>query len=243
MWLFIVEVSRHFMVVPLLLLSIPVMVLNEGGDAKSQCLNTVAILFILDIDELLVSNGLGSKLKASLEEAPQVLYSKRGAMLFGGLRYLTMLTVLVALFTPILFFRRGFLSSSVMNVCLDIVFFIWFLQACVELLLLLVASERRRIDFLYGLGGLVALMFTWICVNFTTQSILIYIYANGDPEWTMEMSKDINNGHTLIPFNHLQEEMKVQYTPQTHGEYMHWTNYIGYSYGNYFNYGGVHALD
>jgi len=243
MWLFIVEVARHFMVVPLLLLSIPVMVLNEGGDAKSQCLNTVAILFILDIDELLVSNGLGSKLKASLEEAPQVLYSKRGAMLFGGLRYLTMLTVLVALFTPILFFRRGFLSSSVTNVCLDIVFFIWFLQACVELLLLLVASERRRIDFLYGLGGLVALMFTWICVNFTTQSILIYIYANGDPEWTMEMSKDINNGHTLIPFNHLQEDMKHQYALQSYTEYIHWTNDIGYSYGNYFNYGGVHALD
>ena len=49
-------------------------------------------------------------------------------MLFGGLRYLTMITVLVTLFTPILFFRNGFLSTDVMNVCFDIVFFIWFLQ-------------------------------------------------------------------------------------------------------------------
>ena len=73
--------------------------------------------------------------------------------------------------------------------------------------------------------------------------ILIYIYANGDPEWTKEMSKDINNGHTLIPFNHLQEDMKHQYALQSYTEYMHWTNDIGYSYGNYFNYGGVHALD
>ena len=39
--LVLVECVRHFVVVPLLLVTIPLFVLNQGGDALSQCLNTV----------------------------------------------------------------------------------------------------------------------------------------------------------------------------------------------------------
>jgi hypothetical protein len=42
------EVVRHFLIVPLMLSTVPSFVLNDGGDALSQCLNTVAVLFILE---------------------------------------------------------------------------------------------------------------------------------------------------------------------------------------------------
>ena len=62
----------------------------------------------------------------------------------------------------------------------------------------------------------------------------MYIYSHGDPDTSKAMSEDINNGHTLIPFNHLLDEMTHQYTPQSYTEYKHWNSHIDYSYGTYF---------
>jgi hypothetical protein len=143
--IFAVEIFRHFLLIPLMLATVPLFVLNDGGDALSQCLNTVAVLFILEIDDLAVASGLGKSIQSALEEVPAIVFERHEANLFvffrvlaagtrtGATRWramagwvltataclvsqvLYMATTVIIVFIPLWLFQNGRLTNTYTN--------------------------------------------------------------------------------------------------------------------------------
>ena len=53
---------------PNVISSVMELVLNEGGRVKEVCLNTVAVLFLLEVDDLAFQHGLGERTRMEAEE-------------------------------------------------------------------------------------------------------------------------------------------------------------------------------
>mmetsp|Transcript_8246 Transcript_8246/g.19877 ORF Transcript_8246/g.19877 Transcript_8246/m.19877 type:complete len:670 (+) Transcript_8246:186-2195(+) len=60
-------ILRRFAVIPLLIVTIPKLVIHQGRDSLAICLNAVAVLFLLEIDNFAYSQGVSAKLKAAFE--------------------------------------------------------------------------------------------------------------------------------------------------------------------------------
>ena len=63
---------RRWVFLPTLVTNVPALVLFKGGDALSVCLNTVAILFLCDIDNIAFDLALGERVRARVEDAGRV---------------------------------------------------------------------------------------------------------------------------------------------------------------------------
>ena len=63
---------RRWVFLPSLVATVPNLVLLKGGDALSVCLNTVAILFLCDIDNIVFDLALGERVRARVEGAGRV---------------------------------------------------------------------------------------------------------------------------------------------------------------------------
>ena len=63
---------RRWVFLPALVMNVPLLVLIKGGDALSVCLNTVAILFLCDIDNIAFALALGERVRARVEDAGRV---------------------------------------------------------------------------------------------------------------------------------------------------------------------------
>eukprot|EP01045_Picozoa_sp_COSAG04_P010169 COSAG04_NODE_615_length_11914_cov_12.688447_10_plen_512_part_00 len=63
---------RRWLFLPGLVMNVPALVLYKGGDALSVCLNTVAILFLCDIDNICFALALGERVRARVEDAGRV---------------------------------------------------------------------------------------------------------------------------------------------------------------------------
>ena len=63
---------RRWVFLPTLVMNVPILVLFKGGDALSVCLNTVAILFLCDIDNIFFDLALGERVRARVEDAGRV---------------------------------------------------------------------------------------------------------------------------------------------------------------------------
>ena len=53
---------------PNVILSVMELVLNDGGRVKEVCLNTVAVLFLLEVDNMAFLHGLGERTRMEAEE-------------------------------------------------------------------------------------------------------------------------------------------------------------------------------
>ena len=60
--------ARYYILLPNVILSVVALVLNDGGRVKDVCLNTVAVLFLLDLDNLAYLHGLGERTRMEAEE-------------------------------------------------------------------------------------------------------------------------------------------------------------------------------
>ena len=60
--------ARYYIMLPHVILSVVQLVLNDGGRVKEVCLNTVAVLFLLDLDNLAYLHGLGERTRMEAEE-------------------------------------------------------------------------------------------------------------------------------------------------------------------------------
>ena len=60
---------RRWVFLPALVANVPMLVIFKGGDALSVCLNTVAILFLCDIDNIFFDLVLGERVRARVENA------------------------------------------------------------------------------------------------------------------------------------------------------------------------------
>eukprot|EP01043_Picozoa_sp_COSAG02_P047990 COSAG02_NODE_4662_length_5119_cov_2.425299_2_plen_612_part_00 len=63
---------RRWLFLPTLVLTAPMLVMFKGGDALSVCLNTVATLFLCDIDNIAFDLALGERVRARVEDAGRV---------------------------------------------------------------------------------------------------------------------------------------------------------------------------
>eukprot|EP01046_Picozoa_sp_COSAG06_P000246 COSAG06_NODE_7_length_38054_cov_37.302569_8_plen_470_part_00 len=63
---------RRWVFLVVLVGNVPALVLNKGGDALSVCLNTVAILFMCDIDNIFFDLVLGERVRVRVEDAGRV---------------------------------------------------------------------------------------------------------------------------------------------------------------------------
>lgn len=59
---------RRWLFLPALVMTTPVIVVIQGGDALSICLNTVAILFMVEIDNVAYSIGLSERIRSNFEQ-------------------------------------------------------------------------------------------------------------------------------------------------------------------------------
>ena len=63
---------RRWMFLPTMLLIVPGLVLLQGGDALSVCFNTVAVLFMTEVDNIIFRVALPEQVRARVEEAGRV---------------------------------------------------------------------------------------------------------------------------------------------------------------------------
>ena len=63
---------RRWVFLPALVLTVPILVTVKGGDALNVCLNTVAILFLCEIDDITFALGLSERVRARVEDAGRV---------------------------------------------------------------------------------------------------------------------------------------------------------------------------
>ena len=60
--------ARYFILFPNILFSVMMLVHENGGRVRDICLNTVAVLFLLEVDNLAFLHGLGERTRMEAEE-------------------------------------------------------------------------------------------------------------------------------------------------------------------------------
>ena len=60
--------ARYFLLLPNIIVSVMSLVYEDGGRVKYVCLNTVAVLFILEVDNLAFLHGLGERTRMEAEQ-------------------------------------------------------------------------------------------------------------------------------------------------------------------------------
>lgn len=58
--------------VPAVLMSVPYLVVTKGGDALNICFNTVAVLFLMDVDNLSYEFGLNEMLRKKIADCGKI---------------------------------------------------------------------------------------------------------------------------------------------------------------------------
>ncbi len=61
--------ARYFVLVPNIIRSVMKLVVNDGGRVRDICLNTVAVLFLLEVDNLAFLHGLSERARMEAEES------------------------------------------------------------------------------------------------------------------------------------------------------------------------------
>ena len=79
---------RQFALIPMLLLTVVDLVSFSGSDAVSLCLNTVAVVFILEVDNLSYEYALEEQTRAQVEEHALYIYIYRSMIYIFYLLYL-----------------------------------------------------------------------------------------------------------------------------------------------------------
>eukprot|EP01051_Picozoa_sp_SAG22_P014244 SAG22_NODE_1698_length_3788_cov_3.925725_2_plen_469_part_00 len=103
---------RRFVFLPAMLTLVSTLVMTRGGDALSVCFNTVAIIFLVDIDNMSYHIGLGEFAKARVESAGRVVLSGAEAKELAWLKVMyvpiTFVSVLSSVATMDIFLGMGF---------------------------------------------------------------------------------------------------------------------------------------
>lgn len=60
--------ARYFFLLPSIIRSVMYLVMNDGGRVRDICLNTVAVLFLLEVDNVAFLHGLGERTCMEAEE-------------------------------------------------------------------------------------------------------------------------------------------------------------------------------
>jgi hypothetical protein len=86
---------RQFVFLPLLLCVSPLFILRIGSDSLNICLNTVAVLFLLDIDNQVFKHMLPTHVRAHFQAAPPHELMPGDTTELNASNYLCFLTVFI----------------------------------------------------------------------------------------------------------------------------------------------------
>eukprot|EP01043_Picozoa_sp_COSAG02_P050629 COSAG02_NODE_5227_length_4525_cov_1.708540_2_plen_513_part_00 len=149
---------RRWVFMPSLVANVPALVHFKGGDALSVCLNTVAILFLCDIDNIAFGLALGERVRARVEAARGVELNDGEASALARTKAVHVVLIVLAVLA---------LGNDL------IVPLAFLLGGVVETLLLGGAVEKcKRVGKVLGawlLGGVVVMVMAEIVGNYATH--------------------------------------------------------------------------
>lgn len=161
--MFVIQLVRFFAFLPLLISTFPLFVLGQGSNSVSICLNTIAILFILELDDFLVQGFLFGAAAAEENQMPLILNWRSNQYLeVAGL--VSAITPIVAIFTPLLVVHQHKLLVYPVLMVSNHVFTIWFIgSAIVDVFIapwLRMGMTARALRV--GLASLVVWLTSWV---------------------------------------------------------------------------------
>jgi hypothetical protein len=98
---------RKWSFLPGLQLTVPALIVTEGGGALSTCLNTVAILFLVEFDNALYIFGLNEKWRSRAESAGRVELSDAEMTALGRSKWLHFGCIMVAVMAGLVLLSMG----------------------------------------------------------------------------------------------------------------------------------------
>ena len=105
--------ARYYIMLPNVILSVVALVLNDGGRVKDVCLNTVAVLFLLDIDDLAFRHGLDERTRKEAEESARVRVTDADERILNAIKLVCVLAIPGTVFVGIsgTYVAQGFPES------------------------------------------------------------------------------------------------------------------------------------
>ena len=85
--------ARYYIMLPNVILSVVALVLNDGGRVKDVCLNTVAVVFLLDIDDLAFRHGLDERTRKEAEENARVRVTDADERILNAVKLVCVLAI------------------------------------------------------------------------------------------------------------------------------------------------------
>jgi len=208
----VIQMARLYLLVPINISAVPIFILTSGGDALNQCLNTVALLFILEIDDLAFGSLLSEGLKESLAAMPPI--SVRTGTPFAVRRIYTQVVMALAIWAPLWLYSGGWLSDGdSWAICLELVLFIWYVAAAIETSLVFLADKRVqwRHRWVAAMISLMLLLCSWLLVNTIIHALGGAVYEPpSDLKKATGSVPIFSNGAFLQPISYTLENSRRQ---------------------------------
>ena len=93
--------ARYYIMLPNVILSVVALVLNDGGRVKDVCLNTVAVVFLLDIDDLAFRHGLDERTRKEAEENARVRVTDADERILNAVKLVCVLAIPATVFVGV----------------------------------------------------------------------------------------------------------------------------------------------
>ena len=93
--------ARYYIMLPNVILSVVALVLNDGGRVKDVCLNTVAVVFLLDIDDLAFRYGLDERTRKEAEENARVRVTDADERILNAVKLVCVLAIPATVFVGV----------------------------------------------------------------------------------------------------------------------------------------------
>ena len=107
----LLNLLRLFGFLPFILGSVVKLVVFRGGSALAICLNTVAVLFLVELDNLAFSHGLREKMRVEAEEFGRISVTDDDSRLIDVIKLVCMLTVPAAILGGVAAADYGFIFA------------------------------------------------------------------------------------------------------------------------------------
>ena len=166
---------RYILLLPNIIVSVMSLVHEDGGRVKYVCLNTVAVLFILEVDNLAFLHGLGERTRMEAEQ-----YAHAGARVTeDDLRTMGVVKLICVVLIPCAIFG-GVCGHSVMRDNADV--FILMLAPLPSLVVVFVQrvmTSRSRLKGSCGGFGWAILNYTMYWSWFMTFYLFMFVQVHG----------------------------------------------------------------
>jgi hypothetical protein len=175
--------ARYFLLLPNIIVSVMSLVHEDGGRVKYVCLNTVAVLFLLEVDNLAFLHGLGERTRMEAEQ-----HSHSGARVTeDDLRTMGIVKSICVVLIPCSVFA-GVCGHSVIRDNPDVFIHVFApLPSLVVLFVQRVIASRRKLKgACSGLGWAILnyiMYFSWFSIIYFLMFVQVHGRRSYDDWW------------------------------------------------------------